>query len=221
MHPSGKYVASASHDMTWRLWDLTTTTELQLQEGHSREVHALGFNSDGSLLASGGMDSVARVWDIRTGRMAMFLDSHIQPVHTLDWGCDGYRVLTGSMDGYIKCWDLRMIKETASIGAHSGGVNDLRWFRGNDGPSHSSFPPEHPEKEGEFVPKKAGTFVVSVGFDKMVKIWSADDWALVRGMSGHSSNITGVDVDSEGKWIVSCGRDRTVKLWAREDGEGI
>jgi U4/U6 small nuclear ribonucleoprotein PRP4 len=205
--------------MTWRLWDLETTQELQLQEGHSREVHALGWNGDGSLLASGGMDSVGRVWDIRTGRMAMFLDSHIQPIHTLDWGADGYRVLTGSMDGYIKCWDLRALKETASIGAHSGGVNDLRWFKGTDGPSSEPLPPK--DERGEYAPKKSGTFVVSVGFDKLVKIWSADDWALVRTMAGHSSNVTGVDVTNDGKSIVSCGRDRTVKLWQRDDGAGI
>ncbi|KIW04116.1 hypothetical protein, variant [Verruconis gallopava] len=219
IHPLRKYIASASHDMTWRLWDIETMTELQLQEGHSREVHTVGFNVDGSLLASAGMDSVGRVWDIRTGKMAMFLDSHIQPIHTLDWGTDGYRVLTGSLDGYIKCWDLRAIRETASIGAHSGGVNDLRWFRGNDGPANLELP--HKDDRGDYVPKKSGTFVVSVGFDKTVKLWSADDWALCRTMPGHSSNITGVDVTEDAKWIVSCGRDRTVKLWARDDGEGI
>jgi U4/U6 small nuclear ribonucleoprotein PRP4 len=205
--------------MTWRLWDVETTTELQLQEGHSREVHALGFNTDGSLLASGGMDSVGRIWDVRSGKMAMFLDSHIQPIHTLDWGPDGYRLLTGSMDGYIKCWDLRSIKETASIGAHSGGVNDLRWYRGSDGPADLDLP--NKDDRGEWAPKKSGTFVVSVGFDKMVKIWSADEWALVKSMPGHASNITGVDVDPAGKWVVSCGRDRTVKLWGREDREGV
>jgi U4/U6 small nuclear ribonucleoprotein PRP4 len=219
VHPSGRYLASASHDTTWRLWDLETTTELQLQEGHSREVHTVGFNTDGSLLASAGMDSVGRIWDIRTGKMAMFLDSHIQPIHTLDWGTDGYRILTGSMDGYIKCWDLRAIKETASIGAHSGGVNDLRWFQGTDGPDRLDLPRK--DERGDYIPKKSGTFVVSVGFDKQVKIWSADDWAVGRTMPGHSGNVTGVDVDGEAKWVVSCGRDRTVKLWGREDGEGI
>jgi U4/U6 small nuclear ribonucleoprotein PRP4 len=218
-HPSKRYLASASHDMTWRLWDIETTSQLQLQEGHSREVHALGFNVDGSLLASGGMDSVGRIWDVRSGKMAMFLDSHIQPIHTLDWGPDGYRLLTGSMDGYIKCWDLRAIKETASIGAHSGGVNDLRWYRGLDSASTLDLPLK--DDRGEYVPKKGGTFVVSVGFDKMVKIWSADEWGIVREMRGHSSNITGVDVSADSRWVVSCGRDRTVKLWGRDDGEGI
>lgn len=52
-HPSGRFVGSASFDGTWRLWDVDTTQELLMQEGHSREVYALSFQGDGSLVASG------------------------------------------------------------------------------------------------------------------------------------------------------------------------
>jgi len=52
-HPSGNYVASASFDTTWRLWDVSTTKELLLQEGHSKEVYTVEFQNDGALVASG------------------------------------------------------------------------------------------------------------------------------------------------------------------------
>ena len=52
-HPSGDYVASASFDTTWRLWDVNTTKELLLQEGHSKEVYSVEFQNDGALVASG------------------------------------------------------------------------------------------------------------------------------------------------------------------------
>lgn len=218
-HPSGKYLASASHDMTWRLWDIETSTELLIQEGHSREVHSVAFNIDGSLAASAGHDSIGRIWDLRTGRMVMYLDSHILPIIALDWGTDGHRVLTGSMDGFIKCWDVRAVKETASIGAHTGGVTDLTWFKGTDGPLSIERPAK--DEEGEYIPKKAATFLVSSGFDRSIKIFSADDWAVCKTLTAHSGNVTGVDVAPDSKWIASCGRDRTVKLWQRDDGEGI
>ncbi|KAI3992359.1 hypothetical protein MKX01_030080 [Papaver californicum] len=35
-HPSGKYVATASFDKSWRLWDIETGVELLYQQGHSR-----------------------------------------------------------------------------------------------------------------------------------------------------------------------------------------
>lgn len=52
-HPSGRYLGSAGFDGTWRLWDVETTTELLLQEGHAKEVYTIAFQCDGSLAATG------------------------------------------------------------------------------------------------------------------------------------------------------------------------
>ncbi|EEH10172.1 U4/U6 small nuclear ribonucleoprotein Prp4 [Histoplasma capsulatum G186AR] len=235
-HPSGDYLASASYDTTWRLWDVATSTELLLQEGHSREVYSLAFNSDGSLLASGGLDSYGRIWDLRTGRTVMILEGHIREIYGLDWGADGYRVLSGSGDGWVKCWDIRQVRCTGGVGAHRGVVSDLRWYKGTEstasclpsiplqdqngvaidnpvspsipGDDQSSSSPSQPVQ-----PKKSGTFFVSSGFDKNVNVFSADDWSLVKSLSGHSGNVLSVDVSDDVKWIASCGHDRTVKLW--------
>jgi U4/U6 small nuclear ribonucleoprotein PRP4 len=217
-HPSGKYLASASYDMTWRLWDIETTTELLVQEGHSKEVHTISMNEDGSLLASGGLDSIGRIWDLRTGRIVMYIDSHIQPIYALDWSSDGYRVLSGSADSFMKCWDVRAVRESAAIGAHTGGVTDVRWFKGADGPAAVDMLSK--DDQGDWVPKKSGTFIVTGGFDKAVKVFSADDWSLSRTLET-GANITGVDVTRDAKWIASSGRDRTVKLWSRDDEQGI
>ena len=223
-HPSGDYLASASYDATWRLWDVATTTELLLQEGHSREVYALSFNADGSLLASAGLDSIGRIWDLRTGRTVMILDGHIRDIYALDWSTDGHRVLSGSGDGWVKCWDVRKVQSVGGVGAHHKGVTDLRWYKGaanlrveSNGAELNGPGPG----EGEPTPKKASTFFVSGGFDKNVNIFSADDWALAKSLSGHSGNVLGVDVSGDAKWITSCGHDRTVKLWGREDGGGV
>ena len=218
-HPSGKYVASASYDTTWRLWDVETTAELQLQEGHAREVYALSFNTDGSLLASAGLDSIGRIWDLRTGRTVMILDGHIREIYALDWGVDGHRVLSGSGDGWVKCWDARMVRGVGGVGAHRGNVSDLRWFKSMDNPTDGAIP--ETDEKGEIKPKKSGTFFVSSGFDKNVNIFSADDWILAKSLSGHSGNVLSVDVSANGRWISSCGHDRTVKLWGCDDGEGI
>jgi U4/U6 small nuclear ribonucleoprotein PRP4 len=221
-HPSGKYLASASFDTTWRLWDVETTTELLLQEGHSRQVFTVSFNTDGSLLASGGFDSIGRIWDLRSGRTVMILDGHIREIYALDWGIDGYRVLSGSGDGWVKCWDIRQVRGIGALGAHNGNVSDLRWFKGIDGDTTtpSDVAMENGVKQ-ERLPRKAGTFFVSSGFDKNVNIYSADDWALARQLRGHSGNVLSVDVSNDAKWIASSGHDRTVKLWGRDDGLGI
>lgn len=248
-HPSGFYLASASYDTTWRLWDIATTQQLLLQEGHAKEVYAVSFNGDGSLLASAGLDSIGRIWDLRTGRTIMLLESHVAPIHALDWSPDGVRLMTGSADGFAKCWDLRNVREAASLGAHRGGVSDLRWYKGVDGPgsgkglsesggkdtamTNGDTPDEDQSRDVDpdsdispgggtgLIPKKSGAFVTTAGFDNAVNIFSADDWALCRSLTGHSGTVLAVDVTADARWIASCGRDRTVKVWGREDGEPL
>jgi len=228
-HPSGRYAASASFDTTWRLWDVETTAELQLQEGHSREVYAVSFNNDGSLLASGGLDSIGRIWDLRTGRTVMILEGHVREIYGMDWGVDGYRVLSGSGDGWVKCWDLRQVRNTGGIGAHKSVVSDLRWYKGAEAASYlpstegsngqmdiDGATPAPAESSGSVQPKKSGTFFVTSGFDKNVNIFSADDWSLVKTLSGHAGNVLSTDVSNDAQWIASCGHDRTVKLWGIE-----
>lgn len=227
-HPSGQYLASASFDTTWRLWDVETTTELLLQEGHSRQVFTVAFNTDGSLLASGGFDSIGRIWDLRTGRTVMILDGHIREIYSLDWGNDGHRVLSGSGDGWVKCWDIRAVKSTGGIGAHKGNVSDLRWYKGGSDAA-VDLPLQRSGSENvtngtlkqDLPPTKAGTFFVSSGFDKNVNIFSADEWALAKTLSGHSGNVLSVDVSADVRWIASSGHDRTVKLWGRDDEEPL
>lgn len=223
-HPSGKYLASASYDTTWRLWDVETTAELQLQEGHSREVYTVSFNNDGSLLASGGLDSIGRIWDLRTGRTVMILEGHIREIFGLDWGIDGYRVLSGSGDGWVKCWDLRQVKNAGGIGAHKSVVSDVRWYKGTESET-ASFLPSTEGQAGRMEvdgaappikPRKSGTFFVSSGFDKNVNVFSADDWSLVKTLSGHAGNVLSTDISNNAQWIASCGHDRTVKLWGLE-----
>ncbi|EFY90259.1 hypothetical protein J3459_004064 [Metarhizium acridum] len=222
-HPSGRYLASASEDTSWRLWDVESTAEVLLQEGHSRGVYALSFNTDGSLLATAGLDSIGRIWDLRSGRTVMILDGHldghIKPIHALDWGSDGHRVLSGSADGWIKCWDVRKVQRTGGVGAHNSAVSDMRWFKGIDDPLDGT-PPGVDEKGGR-IPKKSGTFFLSCGFDKEVKIFSADDWTLIQTLSGHTGPVASVDYSRDGKWIVSGGHDRTVKLWGRNNSEPL
>lgn len=226
-HPSGRYLASASYDTTWRLWDVETTTELLLQEGHAREVYTVAFNNDGSLLASGGLDSIGRIWDLRTGRTVMILEGHIRDIFGLDWGVDGYRVLSGSADGWVKCWDLRQVRNIGGIGAHKSIVSDLRWYKGAEstgylpaaaaadggGGMEVDSAPTMTGSSEPVQPKKSGTFFVTSGFDKNVNVFSADDWSLVKSLSGHSGNVLSTDISDDAQWIASCGHDRTVKLW--------
>ncbi|KAJ7890542.1 U4/U6 snRNP-specific spliceosomal protein [Mycena olivaceomarginata] len=215
-HPSGDYVASASFDTTWRLWDVNTSKELLLQEGHSKEVYSVEFQDDGALVASGGLDAIGRVWDLRTGRTAMVLDGHVQAIYAIGFSPNGYQIATGSGDDTIRIWDLRSLKSLYTIPAHLSNVSDVRFFHADDRffkpaahPAPSDAMDEDKSHDDDSASDleewkyRSGLFFASAGYDGLVKLWSADDWQLLRTLSTDAGKVMSVDVSSDGKLLAS------------------
>ncbi|KAL0145985.1 WD40 repeat-like protein [Mucor lusitanicus] len=207
-HPSGKYLGSASFDGTWRLWDVATAQELLLQEGHAKEVYSIAFQCDGSLVATGGLDAIGRVWDMRTGRSSMTLEGHMKDILGLDWSPNGYHLASASADNTVKIWDVRTLRNLYTISAHQSLVSDVKYSKGVPGTNNNSASDPH---------NIAGLYLTTSGYDGCVKIWSGDDFRLVKSLDGHDGKVMGVDVSRDNNFIASSGYDRTFKLWADEN----
>lgn len=52
-HPSGRLLGTACYDNSWRLWDLEQKQEVLHQEGHTKGVHCIAFQNDGSVCVTG------------------------------------------------------------------------------------------------------------------------------------------------------------------------
>ncbi|CAO3594513.1 unnamed protein product [Absidia cylindrospora] len=208
-HPSGRYLGSAGFDGTWRLWDVERAEELLLQEGHSKEVYALSFQCDGSLVATGGLDAIGRLWDLRTGRSAMALQGHIKDIIGLDWSPNGYHLASASADNSVKIWDIRALRNIYTISAHQSLVSDVKFAKGR---SPMATAADDPDASSIY-----GTYLTTVGYDGCVKMWSADDYRLMKSLEGHEGKVMGVDISKDGRFIASTGFDRTFKLWADEN----
>ena len=233
-HPSGSFLGSASFDGTWRLWDVATGAELLTQEGHSKEVYALTFQDDGALVASGGFDAIGRVWDTRTGRTAMVLDGHIKEILAMDFAPNGYQVATGAGDDTVRIWDLRALKTQYIIPAHKSSISDLRFFRASNEspylPLDLSTPPANGHAAGdpdqsmdvdtddkpEPTLPRSGLFLVTAGFDCNVRIWSADEWSMVRNLATDAGKVMSADVSGDGKFVASASYSRSFHLFGGE-----
>ncbi|KAJ8472752.1 hypothetical protein ONZ51_g8306 [Trametes cubensis] len=238
-HPSGRYVASASFDTTWRLWDVATQKELLLQEGHSKEVFSIEFQNDGALCASGGIDAIGRVWDLRTGRTAMVLDGHVKPIFGISFSPNGYQIATGSGDDTIRIWDMRSLKALYTIPAHMSNVSDVRFFYADELPpnyppstttpdvvmngteeTNADVKPADPEQDKvlEEWKYRSGLYFASAGYDGFVKLWSADDWQLLRTLPTDGGKVMSVDLSHDGKMLASGTYNRNYQLFTPDGG---
>jgi WD40 repeat protein len=83
LSPDGKRLASASHDRTVKVWDVTSGKELLTLKGHADAVATVAFSPDGERLASGSYDQTAKVWDAATGQELLTFKGHAGVVHNI------------------------------------------------------------------------------------------------------------------------------------------
>ncbi|KAH8266160.1 hypothetical protein KR038_007453 [Drosophila bunnanda] len=189
-HPSGRFLATACYDSSWRLWDLEQKTEVLHQEGHAKPVHCLSYQSDGSVLCTGGLDAFGRVWDLRTGRCIMFLEGHLGAVFGVDFSPNGFHIATGSQDNTCKIWDLRRRQPVYTIPAHTNLISDVKYQQ------------------------ECGSFLVTCSYDSTTKIWSNKTWQPLKTLQGHDNKVISVDISPNAQYIATTSFDRTFKLWS-------
>jgi len=146
-----------------------------------------------------------------------------------------YQIATGSADDSIKIWDIRKLACAYTIPAHKSLVSDLKFFRDESerpsfpspSPSSSTLmdtddsktrdPPSAPTSSSSSVVNRSGLYLVSSGYDSTVKIWSADDWLLVKSIVTDSGKVMGVDVDGKGEYLASGSGNRSFQLFGKEE----
>jgi serine/threonine protein kinase len=94
--PNGKQLASASDDLTVRLWTVGSLESARVFRGYSASVQAVAWNFNGTLLASGGRDDMVRIWDTNG---SIYYNSPILGAHvsSLAWDLYFNRLLIGTV----------------------------------------------------------------------------------------------------------------------------
>jgi len=64
---------------------------------------------------------------------------------------------------------------------------------------------------------RPGLFFASAGYDGSVKIWSADDWQLLKQLTVDADKVMSVDITSDGNMLASGTYNRNFQLFAPED----
>jgi WD40 repeat protein len=80
--------------------------ELTLQTGHSSQITAFSFSSDGKYLASAGNDNIIILWDFKLGKQLKILKGHHKSVQSIQFFRQNYQLISAGDDGQLIWWDL-------------------------------------------------------------------------------------------------------------------
>lgn len=140
---------------------------------------------------------------------------------------------------------MRSLKALYTIPAHLSNVSDVRFFRAQEVPvfkqtDASSISADvemngdedsneekdkastdnarsniaTPEEEWKY---RSGLYLASAGYDGLVKLWSADDWQLLRTLPTDGGKVMSVDLSSDSKLLASGTYNRNFQIFAPEE----
>ncbi len=156
--------------------------------GHTKEVIAVAFSSDGTRIVTGSADTTAQVWEAATGELLLTLSGHTDAIYGIAFSPDGRRIATASMDKTAKVWDATTGKLLLTFSGHADVINGI------------AFSPD-------------GTRILTGSADKTAQVWEAATGKLLLTFAGHTDEIFGVAYSPDGRRIATASVDRTAKVW--------
>ncbi|MDP3048849.1 MAG: caspase family protein [Thermodesulfovibrionales bacterium] len=157
---------------------------------------------------------VIKKWDVETGKeIKIFKTPLYSPITESNISYNGKYILVGNMEGEIIVFNVETGTHIKTFKAHSFvTVNSLPfigWL----------FTPGATVKSIAFSPDNK--YVLSGGYDKIIKLWDLESMKEIRIFKGHTSGILSIAFSPDGKYAVSGSWDTTLKLWDIATGREI
>jgi WD40 repeat protein/serine/threonine protein kinase len=242
--PDGKYLASAGHDSTVRIWDPTTGKQVKLLSGHSDVVYGVAFSPDGQRHSSASWDRTVKIWDTTSWKVLVNYTDHQEAVWRVAFNADGSRIATLT-NLAVHIWDPNTGKFIRSLG-ETGGLNRYGLAYHPDGIHVATTTQEQSvliwnaetgEEEQTLLGHSAIVKNVTFSPDRLLVASGAGDiargqpgevlvWDLNTGkelfnLRGHTDPIYGVVFSPDGRRLVSISQDHTAKVWDTRTGDEV
>ncbi len=109
---------------SFRIWDMSTKSEIQVLRGHFDHGTAITCSPDGKLVATAATDNMVMLTDTTTWKQVAAM-KHGTTVYKMVFTPDGKRLACGCADGTIRLWDVQTYQEVAELRQHTAYVHSL------------------------------------------------------------------------------------------------
>jgi WD40 repeat protein len=202
--PDGKWVATASSDLTARIWDAKTGEPVAELTGSEGEVRNATFSPDGKYVVTSSEppDTTARIWEASTGKLVARLVGHTGSVAIAIFSPDGTRLATEAFDGTGKIWDVNSGTALFTLKDLSGPVAAIAFS-----PDGKRLVTEN-ASDPDIGPYTA-------------KVWDVTTGKALLTLQGHSDAISAVAFSGDGKYVVTASWDKTARVWDARTGKVV
>ena len=188
-----RWVATASHDKTVKLWDTQTLKLVRTLEPRESLVWCVAFSPDSKYVASGS--GTVRVWEVDTGREIHSFSGHERLIVSVAFHPMQPWLVSCSLDGAVRLWDLKT----------GGSLGLLHQF-------------DHAVHNLAFRPD--GRWLAAACHDQNVALWDLGDLSQPptprppdRLLTGHTSAVWAVSFSADGRWFASGADEGAIILW--------
>jgi WD40 repeat protein len=233
LHPDGTFLATSSRDGTARIWNINTTAEVAVLEGHTAEVREVVYSNDGQLIATASNDGTMRIWSAGTYAPLAIGDHSDTAVRAVEWAGDDGAVVTGDASGLLRVWtpsgdlvrefaasdrDVRQLDvNQAGLIATGSGDRTVRVWDINGSKLAEFSAHEDSVRNVAFDP--TGRYLASASGDGIVFVWDLDDMSELFRIEAHADGIRGLTFSPDGTQVLTASEDLTIKIWDIPTGD--
>ncbi|KAG5874047.1 hypothetical protein JTB14_034623 [Gonioctena quinquepunctata] len=195
LNQTGDWIALGCSGMGQLLiWEWQSETYVMKQQGHSNNMSCVSYSTDSQMLATGGEDGKVKLWNLHSGFCFVTFNEHTNAVTSVAFSGNKKFVVSASLDSTVRAYDylryrnFRVFTATRPVQFSCVAVDSsgefvaaggqdifeiylwsvktgrlLEMLSGHEGPVSSL----------AFCPTLTGTTMVSVSWDKTLKIWDA------------------------------------------------
>jgi WD40 repeat protein len=194
--PDGRWIATASHDLTVKLWDAQTMKLVRTLEGHRGVVWSVAFSPDSKYLASSSAEpgsGTVKVWEVATGRQHRHFRGHQQLVVGLAFHPSRPLLASSSLDGSVFLWDLEGGKSVGQVHQFGQAVYSV------------AFRPD-------------GRWLAAACLDSHVALWDLTKVPSCATppsqlLKGHTTGVYAVGFSADGRYLASGAEQGVIMLW--------
>ena len=227
-------LASASRDVTVKVWNIVTGICETTISGHSDSIEALRWGGNG-LIYTASRDRTIKVWAIdghgkSQQKLVRTLNGHAHRINTLALNCD-YILRTGPFqlgdNGNTLSSMSTAEKQKRALDRYTAmcGTNNEILVSGSDDFTMFMWTPQKGKTSMErmtghqalifhiaFSPD--GRYLASASLDKKVKLWNGTTGKFITVFHGHVGSVYQVSWSADSNYFVSASKDSTIKLWS-------